>query len=44
MIDVKRAEVKNRIYEEFESALKQAETHIEAYGKIKGRLEYWKEL
>jgi len=44
MIDMKRTEIKNKIFSEFESALKQAESHIQAYQKIKERLSYFKDL
>lgn len=32
---MKRAEMKNKIYNEFESALNQADDHIKAYNKIR---------
>lgn len=44
MIDMKRTEIKNKIYSEFEAALKQAEAHVEAYGRIKERLNYFKDM
>ena len=41
---MKRTEMKNKIYAEFESALNQADHHLSAYDRIRERLSYFKDL